>query len=301
MKAFLFNKFKLGSHKDKDKDASKEKVPQLGPLPDWPPTPLITATPTSVKSLKPLPELSSRQLPPIEQPPSLEPTESSSTASSSTTPTQSHHQTLPTPKLAELNVVSSTRTPIPHSLEPMSPRSPSKPTANTTATITTTTAITVDVHKKVAFMPSSTTPTAERPLRSPTPTSDLPPPMKKIPSNRSGKISTPGPASSRTDLSVKSGKHPAVRATTTSPYPSKFFPDSASIQQTIRSSTPYSQSNSSRIMSPASWSEHTEVDLVANLGSRERTRQEVLFEIVSSEERSGYSCHLPILNLADEP
>ena len=38
-------------------------------------------------------------------------------------------------------------------------------------------------------------------------------------------------------------------------------------------------------MSPASWSEHTEVDLVANLGSRERTRQEVLLEIVSSEER----------------
>lgn len=38
-------------------------------------------------------------------------------------------------------------------------------------------------------------------------------------------------------------------------------------------------------MSPASWSELTEVDLVANLGSRERTRQEVLLEIVSSEER----------------
>ena len=38
-------------------------------------------------------------------------------------------------------------------------------------------------------------------------------------------------------------------------------------------------------MSPASWSELTEDDLVANLGSRERTRQEVLYEIVSSEER----------------
>ena len=52
-------------------------------------------------------------------------------------------------------------------------------------------------------------------------------------------------------------------------------------------------------MSPASWSEHTEVDLVANLGSRERTRQEVLFEIVSSEERSDYPFHLSIPNLAD--
>jgi hypothetical protein len=31
-----------------------------------------------------------------------------------------------------------------------------------------------------------------------------------------------------------------------------------------------------------SWSEVTEEDLVSNLGSRERTRQEVLFEIISS-------------------
>ena len=54
-------------------------------------------------------------------------------------------------------------------------------------------------------------------------------------------------------------------------------------------------------MSPASWSEHTEVDLVANLGSRERTRQEVLLEIVSSEERSGNRFHPFTLNLTDEP
>ena len=150
-------------------------------------------------------------------------------------------------------------------------------------------------------MSPSTTPTAERPLRSPTPTNDLPQPMKKIPSNRSGKISTTGPASSRTDLSVKSGKHPAVRATMTSPYPNKVFADSASVQQTVRSGTPYSQSNSSRIMTPASWSEHTEVDLVANIGSRERTRQEVLFEIVSSEERLDNPSHPSVVNTADEP
>ena len=53
-------------------------------------------------------------------------------------------------------------------------------------------------------------------------------------------------------------------------------------------------------MTPASWSEHTEVDLVANIGSRERTRQEVLFEIVSSEERSDNPSHPSILNTADE-
>jgi hypothetical protein len=41
----------------------------------------------------------------------------------------------------------------------------------------------------------------------------------------------------------------------------------------------------SRILAAQSWSEVTEGDLVSNLGSRERTRQEVLFEIISSEER----------------
>ncbi|KAJ3756742.1 Dbl domain-containing protein [Lentinula raphanica] len=58
-------------------------------------------------------------------------------------------------------------------------------------------------------------------------------------------------------------------------------------QQSLRSGTPYSQMSGvgSRILSATSWSEVTEEDLVLNLGSRERTRQEVLFEIISSEER----------------
>ena len=43
--------------------------------------------------------------------------------------------------------------------------------------------------------------------------------------------------------------------------------------------------NSSRILAAASWSEGAEEDLVSNLGPRERTRQEVLWEIVASEER----------------
>lgn len=41
-----------------------------------------------------------------------------------------------------------------------------------------------------------------------------------------------------------------------------------------------------------SWTGITEVDLVANLSVQERTRQEVLFEIVSSEERYVASIHL---------
>ncbi|KAL9932057.1 hypothetical protein V8E36_009118 [Tilletia maclaganii] len=44
-------------------------------------------------------------------------------------------------------------------------------------------------------------------------------------------------------------------------------------------------SSGARSLGGPSWSEMTEDDLVANLGPRERTRQEVLWEIVASEER----------------
>jgi secreted trypsin-like serine protease len=39
------------------------------------------------------------------------------------------------------------------------------------------------------------------------------------------------------------------------------------------------------IMQHLTWSEITDEELVENLGGRERTRQEVLFEMVCSEER----------------
>jgi hypothetical protein len=45
-------------------------------------------------------------------------------------------------------------------------------------------------------------------------------------------------------------------------------------------------SNNGSWIGPAgSWSEWADQDLLMNLGPRERTRQEVLWEIVSSEER----------------
>ncbi|WVQ93515.1 hypothetical protein IAU59_000589 [Kwoniella sp. CBS 9459] len=44
-------------------------------------------------------------------------------------------------------------------------------------------------------------------------------------------------------------------------------------------------STRSYIAAPNSWSEMAEAELIANLGPKERTRQEVLWEIVSSEER----------------
>lgn len=47
-----------------------------------------------------------------------------------------------------------------------------------------------------------------------------------------------------------------------------------------------SHGNGSFVGPQGSWSEWADEDLLMNLGPRERTRQEVLWEIVSSEERS---------------
>lgn len=64
----------------------------------------------------------------------------------------------------------------------------------------------------------------------------------------------------------------------------------------VRSGSPLSHmSGRTGIQAAASWSEAAEEDLVSNLGPRERTRQEVLWEIVASEDRlvnflSGGDC-----------
>ena len=54
---------------------------------------------------------------------------------------------------------------------------------------------------------------------------------------------------------------------------------------------------STRILAVTSWSENAEEDLVSNLGPRERTRQEVLWEIVASEERYVYPLLTAHLNV----
>jgi hypothetical protein len=81
--------------------------------------------------------------------------------------------------------------------------------------------------------------------------------------------------------SIKGGRTPI------SPNSQKTFGDNASMNASMRSNTPYSQASaaSSRILATASWSEAAEDDLVSNIGPRERTRQEVLWEIVASEDR----------------
>ncbi|KAF8710607.1 hypothetical protein RHS03_02428, partial [Rhizoctonia solani] len=93
--------------------------------------------------------------------------------------------------------------------------------------------------------------------------------------NTPPKIST---SSGRTTAASGRVAHSPTQSTRT-------YPNEAA-SMTIRSGTPYSHmSGTSAIQAAASWSEAAENDLVTNLGSRERTRQEVLWEIVASEER----------------
>lgn len=104
----------------------------------------------------------------------------------------------------------------------------------------------------------------------------------------------PSSSKSKTPTVGKSGANGVVSKgagpTATSPNSQKTFTDAASINASMRSGTPYSQASqsTSRILATSSWSEAAEEDLVSNLGPRERTRQEVLWEIVASEERCVY-------------
>ncbi|THU86411.1 Dbl homology domain-containing protein [Dendrothele bispora CBS 962.96] len=180
--------------------------------------------------------------------------------------------------------------------QPLQPPSPS-PTPPATSTPNPSGDPAVQ-QKKVAFAsppPTPIQPVITRSLPDDAPVS-LPPPLKTSVSRFQdahgkeprGSTSSTGASSSKTNLAASSSKA-SVKATSTratSPYLHKQDAVSA---QSLRSGTPYSQmsnnTSGSRILAATSWSEVTEEDLVTNLGSRERTRQEVLFEIISSEER----------------
>ncbi|KAI8998521.1 Dbl domain-containing protein [Trametes punicea] len=290
MKAFLnrLNRGLAGSkEKDRDKDAAlqKEKIPQLPPLPDWPPQRASSTTP-SVNSFKPLPEISSRPLPPIEEP------SSSSTDSSITTTPIRPNQSLPVPDTKE-NV------PIVDSAPPpsQSSRSEHDSTGRSSRKNANGTSTSSDAQKKVAFIspPPTPGPFQDRDL----PAAETPtPPGAAVKSTvsrfhaahgKESRGSTSTAASSRTDVAstLKSNKAASTR-TAASPFPGKSYGgDTASLHQSLRSGTPYSSMSNtgSRILAAQSWSEGAEEDLVSNLGQRERTRQEVLWEIVASEER----------------
>lgn len=284
MKAFL-NRFNRGLSKEKEKDKEplpREKIPHFGRLPEWPPR--SGATPASV--FKPLPEISSRPLPPVDEP------NSSSTESSSAHPT-------PTGSIVPLPPPDG-KDDGPHVLEVTASGAPSRidndsagRSSRKTNSSSGGSGGNADVQKKVAFLspPPTPGPTNDRALPPiETPTQANPLPLKSTVSrfhatHPRGSTSTAN--SSKTDVTSVAKPHKAASTrTATSPYP-KSYGDGASIHQSLRSGTPYSQmtTGSSRILSAQSWSEVAEEDLVSNIGQRERTRQEVLWEIVASEER----------------
>ncbi|KAJ7740668.1 hypothetical protein DFH07DRAFT_62950 [Mycena maculata] len=288
MKAF-FSRLHIGSStKDKDRDlpvSQKEKFP---PLRAWPPEQpqRSTTTPTSfsASAFKPLPELVPTFSSKVDDP--------SSSSASTPTPPYSSPTPTPTPQNNEDSV-----SPLPaRSNSPRAdPDSTGRSSRKTNTSVVTATAS--DVQKKVAF-------------RSPPPTpSNLDRTLPEAPGNGTasavplktsvsrfqaahgkeprGSTST-GASSSKTDL-ASSGKSTAKATSTRTASPYLQKNGEAGSSQSLRSGTPYSSmsntTSGSRILAAQSWSEVTEEDLVSNLGSRERTRQEVLFEIISSEER----------------
>jgi len=309
MKAFFHRLHIGGGAKDKDRDASlaKEKFP---PLPSWPPPqdsprPVSAATtPVSIASFKPLPDvspaqlssqLSSRPLPPIASSPSPSQPDLQSNASAST-PTQALSN-LPSDEISQESSA--------HNAESTG-RSSRKTNGSTNASALT------DVQKKVAFISPPQSPVEfERDLPEPAgsvvkdPTSI---PLKTTVSRfqavygKEPRTSVSSAASSsKVDVATttKSTTTKATSTRTASPYLQK----SVESAQSLRSGTPYSQlsnnnTSGSRILAATSWSEVTEDDLVSNLGMRERTRQEVLFEIISSEERYVATLYTCVMNRA---
>jgi hypothetical protein len=303
MKAF-FHRLHLGGSKDKDRDSSQQKE-KFPPLPSWPPQPAQRptsgATPTSLSAFKPLPQIAPSQiasqlsprLPPLDMEPSTppQPSESHPTASYSlpkmpAIPSHSEEK-------AQSYSTATTTT----ATSEFAARSSRKTNASTATNANP------DVQKKVAFISPPPTPANfEHPLPSEIFNPSTPPqPTAPIKTNISrfqathGKDSrgsgTTGASSSKTDVTKTTVK--ATTTKTSSPYAQKLFEGPSA--HSLRSGTPYSSisanTSGSRILAAASWSEVTEDDLVSNIGSRERTRQEVLFEIIQSEERYEYSLH----------
>lgn len=300
MKA-LFHRINRGFTKDKEeiipspsKDTNpvttpKEKPLQLPPLPEWPPqTTRVTSTPNSISSFKPLPDITANQ-----------PTISSDEASQ--TPSSINHVSNTVSRATEPSVRSqdsnatfniATRTTSNRTDTDAIVRTPSRKTQNGSIDTSTATTTTADQHKKVAFIsppPTPAAPVRDRSVEPATPTMNGSTATKTTVSRFQaahgkeprGSTSTP-PAASASKVDVGStkvqvtGNKATSTRTATSPYPGS-----------VRSDTPYSSmsNTSSRILAAASWSEGAEEDLVSNLGPRERTRQEVLWEIVASEER----------------
>ncbi|KAJ6496622.1 hypothetical protein C8R47DRAFT_1263497 [Mycena vitilis] len=286
MKAF-FSRLHIGSStKEKERDipiVQKEKFP---PLRQWPPPEQpqrSTSTPTSYTSpaFKPLPEL---------VPTFSSKVQDDHSSSSASTPTPPYSSPTPTPTPRTNGAAS----PVPaRSNSPRAePDSAGRSSRKTNGSVVTATAS--DVQKKVAFRSPPPTPSnldrtlPEAPAASGVPLKTSVSRFQAAHGKEPRGSTSTGASSSKTDLASSSKTTAKATSTrTASPYLQKH--GEAGSSQSLRSGTPYSSmsntTSGSRILAAQSWSEVTEEDLVSNLGSRERTRQEVLFEIISSEDR----------------
>lgn len=140
--------------------------------------------------------------------------------------------------------------------------------------------------KKVTFRSPAPTPTTSIPLNdiiastepshasSPTYLTRAPSPDKQT----NGQPSRPSaPSRSSTAQSYSSKRSLSTRRS--------YLYNSSQQSPTSPTESDGSLSAKSYLPPPNSWSEMAADDLIANIGPRERTRQEVLYEIVSSEER----------------
>jgi hypothetical protein len=296
MKA-LFQRFHRSAAKDKDKDSiadsgkdatstHKEKLINLPPLPEWPPPPRVTSPPASIVSFKPLPDLSLRPLPTIDEPLLPLPTERTSLprlnpvlSQPAVTPDDNITRTASSGSRTEADTNDPTSHKVTNSSNPL--------TVNT------------DTQRKVAFISPPPTPAPsnldralpDAPGNTPAPSGPVKTTLSRFQAVHGkeprGSTSTTASASSVDVVTTKTGVKATSTRTATSPFPMKGNEDNTSIDQYSRSGTPYSQMSNKnmRILAATSWSETAEDDLVSNLGARERTRQEVLFEILASEER----------------
>ena len=138
--------------------------------------------------------------------------------------------------------------------------------------------------KKVTFRSPNPTPAPSTSML------DLPEPVPRSPDKMNSRLvdERPKPPSRASTAQSYSSRRSLSMRKTSTPYGQPFTPSPNKSPLLSPTESDGSQSTRSYLPPPNSWSEMAEEELIANLGPRERTRQEVLWEIVSSEERCVY-------------
>jgi uncharacterized membrane protein len=138
--------------------------------------------------------------------------------------------------------------------------------------------------KKVTFRSPNPTPAPSTSLLGPIA------PVPRSPDKKNSRLldERPNPPSRASTAQSYSSRRSLSMRKTSTPYGQPFAPSPNKSPLLSPSESDGSQSTRSYLPPPNSWSEMAEEELIANLGPRERTRQEVLWEIVSSEERYVY-------------